>query len=306
MRRCAATAPDRRVPSAAASCSRAGAVAASTRARSRCAAATEAARRARSVSLSVTACSAILRSPRSSARSGSNHSGISQRAVGAGRCRAASSGCWWARVRRWVTAGMSARSKARIVSRVSLASATSVLSVTTQSRLCVAAAGGGDVQAAAGRHRRDEREAVVDGVGLVAVLGRRVAQPDVVVDVVGGQGDGAVSLFTGHGQRTIGPDRRDGPGFPVADRLAGRGDQGAVVAAGGDNVADVSAFAAGDRRDPVRVEVSGGDSGGLDGVVDGVDMIIRGGDEGDGVAARVVLDPHVGRSRRGDRRGCRG
>ena len=54
-------------------------------------------------------------------------------------------------------------------------------------QVLVAAAGGGDVQAAAGRHRRDEREAVVDSVGLVAVLGRRVAQPDVVVDVVGGQ-----------------------------------------------------------------------------------------------------------------------
>ena len=51
------------------------------------------------------------------------------------RCRSLAchlGGCWWARVRRWVTAGMSARSKARIVSRVSLASATSSL-VTTQS-----------------------------------------------------------------------------------------------------------------------------------------------------------------------------
>ena len=132
---------------------------------------------------------------------------------------------------------------------------------------------------------------MVDGVGLVAVLGRRVAQPDVVVGVVGGQGDGAVSPFTGHRQRTIGPDRRDGPGLPVADRLAGRRDQGAVVAAGGDNVTDVSVFAAGDRRGDVRVELSGGDSGGLDGVVDGVDMIIGGGDEGDGFAAGVVLDP---------------
>ena len=112
----------------------------------------------------------------------------------------------------------------------------------------VAAAGGGDVQAAAGRHRRDERHAVVDGVGLVAVLGRRVAQPDVVVGVVGGQGDGAVSLFTGHRQRTIGPDRRDGPRLPVADTLTGRRDKGAVVTAGGDNVTDVSALSAGDPR----------------------------------------------------------
>ena len=102
-----------------------------------------------------------------------------------------------------------------------------------------------------------------------------------------------MSLFTGHRQRTIGPDRRDGPGLPVADRLAGRRDEGAVVAAGGDNVTDVSVFSAGDLRGDVRVELSGGDSGGLDGVVDGVDMIIRGGDEGHGDAA-VVLDPRVG------------
>ena len=135
---------------------------------------------------------------------------------------------------------------------------------------------------------------MVDGVGLVAVLGRRVAQPDVVVGVVGGQGDGAVSPFTGHRQRTIGPDRRDGPRLPVADRLAGRRDKGAVVAAGGDDVTDVGALSAGDRRDESGLSVSGGDSGGLDGVVDGVDMIIGGGDEGDGAARLLVFDPRVG------------
>ena len=158
-------------------------------------------------------------------------------------------------------------------------------------QVLVAATGGGDVQAAAGRHRRDEREAVVDSVGLVAVLGRRIAQPDVIMGVVGGQRDGAVSLFTGHRQRTIGPDRRDGPSLPVADRLAGRGDEGAVVAAGGDDVTDMGALATGDRYVDVRVELSGGDSGGLDGVVDGVDMIIRGGDEGYGAATLLMFDP---------------
>ena len=35
-------------------------------------------------------------------------------------------------------------------------------------------------------------------------------------------------------------------------------------------------------------------SGGLDGVVDGVDVIVGRGDEGDGVAALVVFDPGVG------------
>ena len=67
----------------------------------------------------------------------------------------------------------------------------------------VAAAGGGDVQAAASRRRRGQGDAVVDGVGLVAVFGGGVAQADVFVDVVGGQGDGAVSSFTADGQRTV-------------------------------------------------------------------------------------------------------
>ena len=84
----------------------------------------ETASRTRSASASVAACSATVRSLRSSWRNGSNHSGTAHR-PGAYGCRHASAGCCWARVRRWVTAGMSARSKARIVSRVSLASATS-------------------------------------------------------------------------------------------------------------------------------------------------------------------------------------
>ena len=103
-----------------------------------------------------------------------------------------------------------------------------------------------------------------------------------------------MSLFTGHGQRTIGSDRRHNPRLPVADRLAGRRDEGAVVTAGGDNVTDVSALSAGDLHGDVRVEVSGGDSGDLDGVVDGVDMIIGGGDEGDGAATLLMFDPGVG------------
>ena len=61
----------------------------------------------------------------------------------------------------------------------------------------VAAAGGGDVQAAPGGDRRGEGDGGVDGVGLPAVLGRRVAEPDVLADVVGGQGDVAVSAPDG-------------------------------------------------------------------------------------------------------------
>ena len=89
-------------------------------------------------------------------------------------------------------------------SRTSRASATSSLSVTTQSRLSSRPR-----VAATYRPRRvvagvARAMAVVDGVGLVAVLGGGVAEADVLADVVGGEGDGAVSPFTGHGQRTVG------------------------------------------------------------------------------------------------------
>ena len=40
----------------------------------------------------------------------------------------------------------------------------------------------------------------VCGVGLVAGFGGGVAEADVLADVVGGQGDGAVSVDAGHGQ----------------------------------------------------------------------------------------------------------
>ena len=56
----------------------------------------------------------------------------------------------------------------------------------------------------------------------------------------------------------------------------------------------MSALAADDLCGDVRVELSGGDSGGLYGVVDGVDVIIRRGDQGNGHAASVVLDPRLG------------
>ena len=61
-----------------------------------------------------------------------------------------------------------------------------------------------------------------DGVGLVAVFGRRVAEPDMFADVVGGKGDVAVSADVGHGERPVAVGGGDGPQFPVADRFAGR------------------------------------------------------------------------------------
>ena len=53
----------------------------------------------------------------------------------------------------------------------------------------------------------------------------------------------------------------------------------------------MSVFAAGDLCGDVWVDVSAGDSGGLDGVVDGVDMVTRGGDDGNGDAPRDAR-PH--------------
>ncbi len=148
--------------------------------------------------------------------------------------------------------------------------------------------------------------AVVDGVGLVAVFGGGVAESDVFAGVVGGQRDGAVSLFAAHGQRTVGVDGGDGPGFAVADRFTGRGDQCAVVAAGGDDVADVDVLAASDRCSVFAVEVSGVEPGCLHGAVDGVDVVVGRGDEGDCFAALVVFDPCRGDPLRGGRRCCRG
>ena len=72
-----------------------------------------------------------------------------------------------------------------------------------------------------------------------------------------------MSLLTGHRQRPIGTDRRDGPRFAVADRFAARRDKAAVVTAGGHNVTDVSALSAGDHGGDVGVELSAGDAGDL-------------------------------------------
>ena len=100
--------------------------------------------------------------------------------------------------------------------------------------------------------RGDELVGDVDGVALVAVLGRRVPQPDVLADVLGGQGDGAVSADVGHGERAVGVDAGDGPPVAVADRLTCGGEEVTVVAAGDDDVADVGALTAADQRRPGR------------------------------------------------------
>ena len=146
------------------------------------------------------------------------------------------------------------------------------------------AAGDADVQAAPCGGGGDELGAGGDGVGLVAVLGRRVAEPDVLAGVVGGEGDGAVSRQVGHGEFAVGVGVGDGPQFAVADRLPGVGDEVSVVAAGGDDIAGMGVFAAADRDAQVGVEVAGVEAGGLDRCVDGVDVFVGAGGDRDRVA----------------------
>ena len=138
----------------------------------------------------------------------------------------------------------------------------------------VAAAGDGDVEAAAGRRRRGQADAGGDVAGLPAVLGRHVAEPDMLTGVVGGEGHVAVSALVGHGQRSVVADAGDGPGVSVADGLAGCGDEPPVVATCRHDVTDVGVLAAGDPCRRVGVEVAGVEAGLLDGAVDGVDVVV--------------------------------
>ena len=110
----------------------------------------------------------------------------------------------------------------------------------------LAAAGDGDVEAATSRRRRHQRDAGGDVVGLPAVFGRHVAEPDMLAGVVDGEGHVAVSTVVRHGQRPVVTDGSDGPGVSVADRLTGSGDEPPVVAACRHDVTDVGVFAAGD------------------------------------------------------------
>ena len=139
----------------------------------------------------------------------------------------------------------------------------------------VASSGRADVQAAVGGGTSDEFVGDVDGVALVAVLGRRVPQPDVLADVLGRQGDRAVSRDMGHDERAVVVDAGDGPPVAVADRLPCGGEELTVVAARDYDITDVSEFTAGDRRGAVGVEVAGVEAGVLDRVVERVDVRVR-------------------------------
>ena len=85
------------------------------------------------------------------------------------------------------------------------------------------------------------------------------------------------------------------PLVAVADGLTGAGGEVPVVAAGHDDLTDMRPLAAGDRDGGGRVEVTGGEAGVLDGVVECVDVLVAagrdrhgppGGGEGEPVARR--------------------
>lgn len=125
------------------------------------------------------------------------------------------------------------------------------------------------------------------------MFGGGVAEADVLSDIVGGQRHLAVISVMGHRDGPVHIEFGDGPGVAVADRLAGRGDETAVVAAGGDDVTDVGVLAAGD-LEGLRVEVAGVVSGCLNNMVDAVDVVVGRGDQGDALAVLVVVDPGGG------------
>ena len=106
----------------------------------------------------------------------------------------------------------------------------------------VVSAGDGDVEPTTGGGWCGEGDGGGGGVGLVAEFGGGVARvARVCGHVVGGEGDGAVSVDAGHGQPTISGDRIDGPVVAVADRVARSGAEQALIAARCDHIADVEA-----------------------------------------------------------------
>ena len=131
-------------------------------------------------------------------------------------------------------------------------------------------------------------------VGLVAVFGGGVAEADVLGDVIRREMNRAPSGVAPGGERAVGVHGGDGPEFPVAYRFAVVGGELPVVAAGGDDVADVSALTTADAGAVAVVELAGAQAGGLDGGVDGVDVIV--GRRGDRRAAFVGghVEPGLG------------
>ena len=101
-------------------------------------------------------------------------------------------------MRRWVVAGMSARSMAMAASSTLMAWARSAVSA-TRVRLSLRPRVMPTYRPAAAGRGRGEGDGAIGGVALGAVFGAGVSELHVVADVVGGQGDRAVSADAGHG-----------------------------------------------------------------------------------------------------------
>ncbi len=155
------------------------------------------------------------------------------------------------------------------------------------------AAGHADVEASAGRCRRREGQAAVGGDALGAVLAGGVGEFNVLCDVRGREGRRVVSLQSGDRDAAARVGGGDGPSFLVADVVASGGAEAAVVVSGSDDVADHRPLVT-DRDERVGVELAGGRSPQLDTFVDGCDVRVAGGRDGERLASAVAVEPDVG------------
>ena len=128
----------------------------------------------------------------------------------------------------------------------------------------------------------------VGGVGghpLGGVDGGRVAELDVVADVVGGQRHGLAAVEVVGGEAAVGMDGADGPAVPVPDPVVRGGDQSAFVAAGEDGVAGTCVGAVG------QPYVPGPRIGGCVGEAVGLGPCVEAGDEVAGGCEQNGVDP---------------
>ena len=128
---------------------------------------------------------------------------------------------------------------------------------------------------------------------MVAGLGGGVAELDVFGDVASGQGDGAVTVDAGHGERSVGTDGVDGPVVAVSDALPHRCSQESFVASCRDHIADRDLEAVAEFETGVA-ELAEGSAVVVDGGVDGVDVVVGGGRDRHVLAAVAGAGPVVG------------
>ena len=154
----------------------------------------------------------------------------------------------------------------------------------------VAAAGRADVEAPVAGGFRDDGEADVDGVGLVAVGSSRVAQPDVLACVIRVDGHSPVSVEMRQGDAAVGVDAGDCPSISVADSFTALRSGGAVVAPCHDEVADGRCLTTCD-TDGLAAELTVGAALVLDGGVQSVDVLVGLGNHCDASAGGGVVNP---------------